>query len=319
MCSNWELQEPYLDVPEAATYELSSCYNVTIECRAGDMLAKIRTSKLFDGKVYAKGAPKSCSIDVKNALEFELQMPFQDIECNVRQNGLGRYMNDVVIQHHDTIVTSSDLGLAVTCQYDLTNKTVSNEVDLGITGDIEPALSEEVIVDSPNVAMKITARDGADTMRSAEVGDPLTLHFEILDKNSPYEMLVRELVAMDGSDNAEITLIDARGCPTDHFIMGPIYKSIESGKILLSQFDAFKFPSSEVVQFRALVTPCMPTCEPVQCDQEDLSGGLRSIISYGRKRRSINVTGGCFSHEQNKCLYRQFFQILITFCLRAIL
>lgn len=255
------------------------------------MLAKIRTSKLFDGKVYAKGAPKSCAVDVKNALEFELQMPYQDIECNVRQNGLGRYMNDVVIQHHDTIVTSSDLGLAVTCQYDLTNKTVSNEVDLGITGDIEPALSEEVIVDSPNVVMKITARDGADQMRSAEVGDPLTLHFEILDKNSPYEMLVRELVAMDGSDNAEITLIDARGCPTDHFIMGPIYKSLESGKILLSQFDAFKFPSSEVVQFRALVTPCMPTCEPVQCDQEDLSGGLRSIISYGRKRRSINVTG----------------------------
>lgn len=280
-----------MDVPEAATYELSSCYNVTIECRAGDMLAKIRTSKLFDGKVYAKGAPKSCSVDVKNALEFELQMPYQDIECNVRQNGLGRYMNDVVIQHHDTIVTSSDLGLAVTCQYDLTNKTVSNEVDLGITGDIEPALSEEVIVDSPNVVMKITARDGADVMRSAEVGDPLTLHFEILDPQSPYEMLVRELVAMDGSDNAEITLIDSRGCPTDHFIMGPIYKSAKSGKILLSQFDAFKFPSSEVVQFRALVTPCMPTCEPVQCEQEDLAGGLRSIISYGRKRRSINVTG----------------------------
>lgn len=278
-------------MPEAATYELSSCYNVTIECRAGDMLAKIRTSKLFDGKVYAKGAPKSCSADVKSALEFELRMPFQDIECNVRHNGLGRYMNDVVIQHHDKIVTSSDLGLAVTCQYDLTNKTVSNEVDLGITGDIEPALSEEVIVDSPNVVMKITARDGADVMRSAEVGDPLALHFEILDPQSPYEIFVRELVAMDGSDNAEITLIDARGCPTDHFIMGPIYKSPTSGKILLSQFDAFKFPSSEVVQFRALVTPCMPTCEPVQCDQEDLSGGLRSLISYGRKRRSLNETG----------------------------
>lgn len=285
------LQDPYLDVPEAATYELSSCYNVSIECRAGDMMAKIRTSKLFDGKVYAKGAPKSCAVDVKSALEFELRMPYQDIECNVRQNGLGRYVNDVVIQHHDTIVTSSDLALAVTCQYDLTNKTVSNEVDLGITGDIEPALSEEVIVDSPNVVMKITARDGNDVMRSAEVGDPLALHFEILDPQSPYEIFVRELVAMDGSDNAEIVLIDSRGCPTDHFIMGPIYKSAISGKILLSHFDAFKFPSSEVVQFRALVTPCMPTCEPVQCDQEDLSGELRSLISFGRKRRSINSTG----------------------------
>lgn len=84
-----------------------------------------------------------------------------------------RYLNDVVIQHHDTIVTSSDLGLAVTCQYDLTNKTVANEVDLGIHGDIKTGISEEVIVDSPNVAMRITDRNGDDTIASAEVGDPL--------------------------------------------------------------------------------------------------------------------------------------------------
>ncbi|XP_055849060.1 uncharacterized protein LOC129914045 [Episyrphus balteatus] len=286
-----DVQEPYLEVPEAATYELSSCYNVTIECGAGDMIARIRTSKLFDGKVYAKGSPKSCSVDVKTSLDFELRMGYNDLECNVRQSGSGRYMNDVVIQHHDTIVTSSDLGLAVTCQYDLTNKSVSNEVDLGVKGDIEPALSEEVIVDSPNVIMKITSRDGSDVMRSAEVGDPLALKFEILDEQSPYEIFVRELVAMDGSDNAEITLIDSNGCPTDHFIMGPIYKGSITGKILLSHFDAFKFPSSEVVQFRALVTPCMPSCEPVQCDQEDAGGEFKSLLSLGRRRRSLNATG----------------------------
>ncbi|XP_055923094.1 uncharacterized protein LOC129953724 [Eupeodes corollae] len=285
-----DVQEPYLEVPEAATYELSSCYNVTIECGAGDMIARIRTSKLFDGKVYAKGSPKSCSVDVKTSLDFELRMGYNDLECNVRQSGSGRYMNDVVIQHHDTIVTSSDLGLAVTCQYDLTNKSVSNEVDLGVKGDIEPALSEEVIVDSPNVIMKITSRDGSDVMRSAEVGDPLALKFEILDEQSPYEIFVRELVAMDGSDNAEITLIDSNGCPTDHFIMGPIYKGSITGKMLLSHFDAFKFPSSEVVQFRALVTPCMPSCEPVQCDQEDAGGEFKSLLSLGRRRRSLNST-----------------------------
>jgi hypothetical protein len=199
-------------------------------------------------------------------------------------------LNDVVIQHHDTIVTSSDLGLAVTCQYDLTNKTVSNDVDLDVTGDIEPALSEEVIVDSPNVVMRITARDGSDMLRTAEVGDALALRFEIMDPDSPYEIFVRELVAMDGADSGEITLIDARGCPTDQYIMGPIYKSANSGKILLSHFDAFKFPSSEMVQFRALVTPCMPSCEPVQCDQEAFTPELRSIMSFGRRRRSVNVT-----------------------------
>jgi len=280
-----DIQDPYLDVPEAATYELASCYNVSIDCRSGDMVARIQTSRLFDGKIYAKGSPNSCVRDISNSLEFELEMAYDNLECNVKKNGLGRYVNDVVIQHHDKIVTSSDLGLAVTCQYDLTNKSVTNEVDLGVHGDVQPALSEEVTVDSPNVAMKITDRSGGDVMPSAEVGDPLALRFEILDKNSPYEIFVRELVAMDGVDSSEIVLIDSDGCPTDHFIMGPLYKSADSGKILLSHFDAFKFPSSEVVQFRALVTPCMPSCEPVQCDQEESTGELRSVISYGKRRR----------------------------------
>lgn len=61
-------------------------------------------------------------------------------------------------------------------------------------------------------------------------------------------------------------------------------------QVLLSYFDAFKFPSSEVVQFRALVTPCMPSCEPVQCDQEDAGGELRSIQSFGRRRRRREAT-----------------------------
>jgi PAN domain len=283
-----DIQDPYLDVPEASTYELSSCYNVSIECRADEMVAKIKTSKMFDGKVYAKGSPNSCAVNVKNALEFDLTMKYNDLECNVRQNGLGRYLTDVVIQHHKMIVTSSDLGLALTCQYDLTNKTVSNDADLDVIGDIETALNEEVVVDSPNVIMKITTRDGSAMKESAEVGDPLALKFEIMDEQSPYEIFVRELVAMNGADSGEITLIDSRGCPTDHFIMGPIYKSSNTGKILLSHFDAFKFPSSSTVQFRALVTPCHPTCEPVQCDDSNFGGELRSIISFGRKKRSAN-------------------------------
>jgi len=147
--------------------------------------------------------------------------------------------------------------------------------------------------------MKITSRDGSDMKRIAEVGDPLALRFEIVEPNSPYEIFVRELVAMDGSDSAEITLIDANGCPTDQYIMGTIQKLAHNRKVLLSQFDAFKFPSSEVVQFRALVTPCIPRCEPVICDSEDgASGELKSLVSYGRKKRSVlNGTDGgkyCF-------------------------
>ena len=48
----------------------------------------------------------------------------------------------VIIQHHDSVVTSSDLGLALHCQYDLGNKTVTNGLDLEVNGEIEAALVE---------------------------------------------------------------------------------------------------------------------------------------------------------------------------------
>ena len=67
-------------------------------------------------------------------------------------------ISKVIIQHHDYIVTSTDLGLALNCQYDLTNRTIINDFDLAIDGEIEPSLFAENQVDSPNVIMKITHR-----------------------------------------------------------------------------------------------------------------------------------------------------------------
>ena len=40
-----------------------------------------------------------------------------------------------------------------------------------------------------------------------------------------------------------------------------------------------------MVQFRAMVTPCMPTCPPVVCDVLDYTGQSRQVESYGRKKR----------------------------------
>ena len=271
------------------TYELSSCYNVTIDCRAADMIATVRTNKIFNGKIYAKDNPNSCVVDVDSAIEFNIKMGYNDIECNVKRKSQGVYTNEVIIQHHDSIVTALDLGLALNCQYDLSNRTILNDFDLAIEGEIEPSMFEESVVDSPNVIMKVTERGGED-VKSAQVGDPLELHFEILDQQSPYEIFVRDLVAKDGNDQSEIILIDSQGCPTEAQIMGPLVKDQNSAKILLSNFDAFKFPTSEVVQFRAHVTPCMPTCEPVECLYEDYygSGDKTRVTSYGRKKRDVS-------------------------------
>ena len=200
----------------------------------------------------------------------------------------------MIIQHHDSVVTSSDLGLSLHCQYDLGNKTISNGLDLEVNGEIESALVENGKVESPNVVMSVKARGGAAVDR-AQVGDQLELHFDIVDPESPYEVFVRELIAKDGNDQNEIMLLDSNGCPTEGQIMGPLIKQQGGGKMLVANFDAFKFPTSEVVQFRALVTPCMPRCQPVQCVYQDYYGGDNTrIISYGRKKRSARGSGNSF-------------------------
>ena len=81
-----------------------------------------------------------------------------------------------------------------------------------------------------------------------KVGDPLELHFDILDTDTPYEVFVRELIAKDGNDQHEIVLLDSNGCPTEGQIMGPLARGPANPKALFANFDAFKFPTSEVVQ-----------------------------------------------------------------------
>ncbi|XP_054707405.1 uncharacterized protein LOC129217167 isoform X2 [Uloborus diversus] len=278
------IEDPYLEIHGASTYEIAACYNVTIQCRSREMVAFVRTGKVFNGKVYVKSRPNSCVTDVINSMEFEIRMAYHDLNCDVKQEGNSEFSNDIVIQHHDMIVTNQDLGVTVHCQYDLSNKSVAHGVRLEVSNDINMYGSHSVNVGAPNVTMKVTDRLGRDLF-TAQVGDPLLLKFEIMDVNSPYDIFVRELVAMDGIDNSEILLIDALGCPTDTLIMGSLQKARSGDKVLHANFDAFKFPTSEIVQFKALVTPCLPACEPADCSVRTFDGASQKMASYGKKRR----------------------------------
>ena len=204
--------------------EMTACYNVSVTCTTDGMVARVKTSKMFSGKIYTKSRPHSCIVDVKDKLEFELTVGYNDVNCDVERSGEGQFLADVVLQHHDRIVTSTDIGLQVRCNYDMANTTVHQGMKMGLEMD-NKAYAEETLVGAPNVSMRITGQDGGDVSSAkvdmvhdladddscAKVGDPLALRFEILDKRSPYEIFVRELVAMDGLDTSEILLIDSLG------------------------------------------------------------------------------------------------------------
>ncbi|KPM06309.1 PAN domain containing protein 2, partial [Sarcoptes scabiei] len=128
------IEDAYLQVPGAITYELHSCYNVSIVCRSREMIARIQTTKVFDGKVYAKTRPNLCVEDIQNSLDFEIRMKYHDIDCDVKEVQNGHFSNDIVIQHHDMIVTTKDLGLSIHCHYDLSNRSITNNVNLAVDG-----------------------------------------------------------------------------------------------------------------------------------------------------------------------------------------
>ena len=76
-----------------------------------------------------------------------------------------------------------------------------------------------------------------------------------------------------------MNIVITPGCPTDSSIMQSLL-TVGSAKILQANFDAFKFPTSQLVQFRALVTPCMPRCAPVRCQDSGTA-----FSSFGRRKR----------------------------------
>lgn len=168
-------------------------------------------------------------------------------------------------------------------------------------------LTHEATFHSPVVRMSITDRNGG-FVRSAEVGDPLSLRFEVQSeqgRESMYDVFVKNIVADDGVDTSELELIDNKGCPTDPSIMGPlrrVHVSSISRKVLEAPFEAFKFPTSAIVQFRALIVPCIAgDCQPVLCTISSSfltssnlaghptfsTGSKSSVHSYGK--RSVDM------------------------------
>ena len=125
--------QPWLQMETATMHEVTACYNVSVACTADGMVAHVRTSKMFSGKIYSKSRPHSCIVDVKNKLEFELNVEYNNVNCDVDRDVEGQFKTDIILQHHDRIVTSSDIGLQVRCNYMMANTTVHQGMKMEVS------------------------------------------------------------------------------------------------------------------------------------------------------------------------------------------
>ena len=113
------VRDPFLVIADVkGTFELSSCYNVTIDCRSSEMVATITTNKIFSGKIYAKDNPNSCVVDVENDIQFSISMTYNDIGCDVKREELGVYTNQVsqwLCHFHPIIICLSTVIVFSSC------------------------------------------------------------------------------------------------------------------------------------------------------------------------------------------------------------
>lgn len=74
-------------------------------------------------------------------------------------------------------------------------------------------------------------------------------------------------------------------CPVDAYVFPELDRG-RNGDTLEANFNAFKIPESNYLIFEANVRTCKDGCQPAYCP----SSSGRSEASFGRRRRSLNVT-----------------------------
>jgi hypothetical protein len=263
-------------------YEINVCYDVKIECSKDGILTKVDSSQLFNGIFYSYGAAHTCVTAGTDSYNFQLNMAYTDLSCNLFRHTEDSYEAKLFIQQHRNFVTSSDKSLSVSCKYQVQNLTIHNDVD--VNDRLEgPSVHLSEYLKAPPIRMSVVRRKAENqSIHDIQVGDALSIKVEFLDEDPAYDLFVRHLIATDSANTYEIELIDSNGCPEEVDIMSAVYRKKDDAKKLLLDFEAFKFPSSDLVRFRAVISLCLNECKPSKCKRK---WDKHEVVSYGKKRK----------------------------------
>ncbi|KAH9421001.1 hypothetical protein DERP_001442 [Dermatophagoides pteronyssinus] len=288
--------QPYIHDEDAAIFEISTCYNVTVLCQSKKMKIQIETSKLFSGKIYAQNRPRSCMNDILNRLDFELSIPYTDddytnntadndfLQCDTQQPTPGHFTNDIIIQHHDLVLTTKDLALGIFCKFDLHNSSIA-QIDLKIQGEISTDKLKGT-AKLPELSLHLVDQMGKD-IDEVSIGDILRVQIRMSDEDT-YGIFVRNLIAKDDQNpNNNFTLIDNKGCPAQMKMMREVRLLNENRKTLESYLEAFTFTGGSILIIQVEVETCLDKCKPVQCQVANGRSypGVEMVTSYGRRKR----------------------------------
>nr|XP_018908189.1 PREDICTED: uncharacterized protein LOC109037821 [Bemisia tabaci] len=291
---------------QCASYtERLPCIDLTVSCSQRLMSITLH-SKGFNGRLFALGHSDSCGVSGRNQIKTILPIPLTQSTnmCGVIiAYSSGEYNRTVasaivVVQRHPIIQTAGDRVVKVSCAIpddttpynyprpSFNNITLDTSFGVSDPGGTNGLYSETIsnisstppTYQSPPIA-RLRVRDlsqGGEDATETMLGDDLEFRVDI---DPPYNVSVLKaghLVASSGDARDSLLLLDWRGCPPEPQTFPAL--TPEGPNSLVAVFKAFRFPSSPILRFSLVLTPCEKNCQPVYCGN--------GVSSLGRTKRA---------------------------------
>ncbi|XP_015108337.1 uncharacterized protein LOC107035452 isoform X1 [Diachasma alloeum] len=283
--------------------EREPCLNLKVSCTNESLVIELETQEPFTGRLYASGYSETCDVQGigKNKTVLTLKIPDEkeldrgNVNCGITPAYAVESDNQtraaiwvtLVVQFNPIIQRLGDQSVRVGCTLDSGEiplpRNVTVETGYGFSSPdagVPPLTATIFNTTSPPILTMKIVDESMNEISFADLGQRLVLRIEIYPPGGPYDITARHLVASSASGDQSILLLDEIGCPVDPQVFPAMIKDPSDNKSLISTFTAFKFPRSSRVRFNAVVKFCINECEPTKC--------RNSVVSYGRRRRSVN-------------------------------
>jgi len=234
--------------------------DIVVNCMADGVQVDIYAgSPGFDGVLYVKGHSK----DEQCRKVLQAGRDVGTIDYKVRFDTCGLVLVNgeasfiLVIQKHPKLMTFKAQAYRVRCVYDTAEKSVTVGFNVSM---LTTAGTISNTGPPPICTMKICLPTG-DEVNRAVIGDSLMLKVQV-EPIGIYGGFARSCYAITDNNNTHL-VTDENGCATDPTIFGQ-WTLNPDGNVLVSTFNAFKFPASDNVRFQCNIRVCFGKCHPVR-------------------------------------------------------
>lgn len=282
-------ENPQPDIPENGNVEQPSqvpvnpdqdddrhpphIHDITVDCGKEMMTINIEFNKVYNGIIYSQDHFKEseCVYVKENSNQIKYSFTVSLDKCGTRffsdfeNEGQAYLENVLVLQNEPGIQEVWDHIRRVRCLWEgnLTKQLVSS-LSVGMLNQITSNFSGDTAMARLDIQ---TGRGpfAPEANGLVKIGEIMTLVVSVTG-DAGFDILVRECVARDSSNNHVVPLTDSNGCILKPKLFGAFQKTRDTGNtgasiIAYAFFNAFKFPDEMDLIIQCDVELCKTDCE----------------------------------------------------------